>query len=251
MLISLTMRIANRIPVRSLFSMRSLTAAVVGLFALGLPAMGQQDYVGRYDLFVGYTYLDSPKISLSEPGIHIQVGLRTKSWMSMGFDYSRAKGDGLITPDLLPTALQTTLGAQLAGLAAAGRLPAGYTLKVPLESQTQTFAAGPQIAYHGIKWVTPFVRPSMGAIREVAIPKPGDAIATAIVQGLAPTGRKRDWQGFYGVGGGFDFNATKHIALRVQADFVYDHLFNDILRDGRHTIRFSIGPALQWGRNMK
>lgn len=221
------------------------------VLAVSCPIFGQQEYVGRYDAFVGYTYLNSPKISLGEPGFHFQVGMRHRSWMSLGFDYSRATGDGAITADLLPTALQQTLQAQLAGLAALGRLPAGYVLKVPIHSVTQEFAAGPQFGIHRWKYVTPFIRPSMGAIKEIATPKPADAIATAIVAGLTPTGKKEDWQGFYGVGGGADINITKNFAFRVQADLVRDHLFNDILRDSRGTLRFSIGPAVQWGKNMK
>ncbi len=85
----------------------------------------------------------------------------------------------------------------------------------------------------------------------MATPKPTDPIATAVVQQLVPSGSKLDWTGFYGVGGGFDFLATKHVGLRVQADFVYDHLFNDILKDGRKTVRFSIGPAFNFGRNVE
>ncbi len=228
-----------------------VVVSVLILLALSSPAFGQQDYVGKYDVFGGYTYLNSPKISLSEPGFHIQVGMRTRVWLSMGFDYSRATGDGLITPDLLPTELQQTLAAQLKQLAAAGLLPAGYALTVPIYSETQTFAAGPQVGWHKFKHVTPFIRPSMGAIRERATPKPGDPIAAAIVKGLTPAGSKLDWQGFYGVGGGFDLNCGKHFAFRVQADYVWDHLFNDILAEGRSTVRFSVGPAFQWGKNMK
>lgn len=65
-----------------------------------------------------------------------------------------------------------------------------------------------------------------------------------------PTGHKVDWQGFYGIGGGFDVALTKHFGIRTQADYVYDHLFNDLLRDGRWTTRFSIGPCFNFGRNI-
>lgn len=234
--------------IKSLFQ---LVACGLTLCALCLPALGQQEYVGKYDLFVGYAYLSSPKISLGEPGVHVQMGMRYRTWVSLGLDYSHAAGDGMITPDLLPTALQQSLATQLQGLAALGRLPAGYTLKVPLRSETSTFAAGPQFGLHRWKYITPFIRPSIGAIREVATPRPGDAIATAIVQQLAPSGKKTDWTGFYGVGGGADINFTRNFGVRIHADFVRDHLFNDILRDSRGTIRFSVGPAFQWGKNMK
>lgn len=227
------------------------------LFALVLIAVfatpsayAQQTYITKYDAFVGYTYFNSPSISLNQKGVHLQVGMRQRKWYSLGFDYSNAVGDMTLTPELLPDALQATLSGQLRALAAAGRLPAGYALAVKADARTQTFAAGPQLAYRGWKALTPFIRPSMGAIYEVATPKPSDPIATAIVNGLAPEGKKHDWQGFYGVGGGFDVNFSKHYAVRIQADWVYDHLFDDLLKNGRQTVRFSVGPAFNFGRNI-
>jgi hypothetical protein len=47
-----------------------------------------------------------------------------------------------------------------------------------------------------------------------------------------------------------DFILTRHFAIRLQSDVVYDHLFNDILKDGRWTIRFSVGPAFFFGPNI-
>ena len=229
---------------------RTLVPLSLALFLLAPAVFGQQTNVARYDFFTGFTNLNSPKIGLVENGFQMQIGVRPKTWYSIGFDYSRSTGDLTITPDLLPTALQQTLGAQLGGLAAAGRLPAGYKLIVPASSTTQSFALGPQLAFRHFSRVTFFVRPSMGAIREVATPNPQDPIAKVIVAGLAPTGRKVDWQGFYGVGYGFDILFTNHFALRTQGDLVWDHLFNDILAQGRWTNRFSIGPCFNFGRNI-
>jgi hypothetical protein len=70
------------------------------------------------------------------------------------------------------------------------------------------------------------------------------------VQQLAPKGKKTDWQGFYGFGGGFDILFNKHIGWRFQSDLVYDHLFNDLLKDGRFTVRFSVGPCFNFGKNI-
>jgi len=232
----------------------ALAARVLFLLAIlliALPAFGQQNYVSRYDIFTGYTFLDSPKVSLAEHGFHLQAGLRPKTWYSLGFDYSVATGDLTLTPDLLPTALQQSLAAQLGQLAAIGRLPAGYKLSVAANSNTQTFTMGPQLACRKLAKVTLFLRPSIGAIRETATPHPADAIATAIVAGLAPQGKKTDWTYFYGFGGGADFLFSKHVGLRVQADLVRDHLFNDILRESRGTVRFSVGPCFNFGRNIK
>src|ERR1700675_1454984 len=108
------------------------------------PVFGQQAYVSRYDAFAGYTFLDSPRVGLFENGFQFQVGVRPKTWYSLGFDYSISAGVLALTPNLLTSALQQQLGAQLQLLAAVGLLPPGYMLSVPAHSRTQTFAAGPQ-----------------------------------------------------------------------------------------------------------
>jgi hypothetical protein len=213
-------------------------------------AYGQQNYVTRYDVYAGYAFMDSPHIGLFENGVQTQAGIRLRQWVSLGVDYSYTRGNLTLTPDLLPDALAQQLQGQLVQLAKAGMLPSGYSLVVPAHSETQSFAAGPQFAYRGFERVTLFVRPSFGAVHEAATPKPGDPIAAAIVAQLAPTGRKTDWQGFYGFGSGLDLILTKHVSLRVQSDLAYDHLFNDILKDGRWTVRFSVGPCFNFGKNI-
>ena len=224
--------------------------ALVALFMLVLPASGEQSYVTRYDVYTGFTYFNSPKVGLTEHGFHLQAGFRPKLWYSVGFDYSVANGSLTLTPDVLPTALQQQLGAQLAQLAALGRLPAGYKLAVTSDSNTQTFEMGPQLAWRHFEHITLFLRPALGAMREVATPTPADPIAKAIVAGLAPHGKKTDWTYFYGFGGGVDFLFSNHFGLRVQADLVRDHLFNDIIRESRGTVRFSVGPCFNFGRNI-
>jgi hypothetical protein len=214
-------------------------------------ALGQQTYVGRYDVYAGYAYLNSPHISLAESGFQTQVGYRLRTWVTLGFDFSTETGDTKITPNLLLTSLQQQLGGELQQLIAAGQIPAGYSLVVPIHSGTQTYAGGPQFSYHGLKWATLFVRPAVGLIHETATPHAGDPVATAIVAQLAPSGKKIDTVIFYGFGGGADLNISKHVALRIQADFVHDHLFDDLLKDSRNTVRFGIGPAFQFGSNVK
>jgi len=206
-------------------------------------AVGQQTYVSRYDAYVGYAFLDSPHVSLFENGVHSQFGVRPKTWYSLGFDYSLSAGDLTLTPNLLTTSLQDQLRQVL---------PPGYILSVPAHSRTQTFAGGPQFSYRHYSKVTLFVRPSFGAIHERATPhpNPSDPIAVAIVKELAPSGYKTDWTAFYGFGGGADLLFSKHLAVRVQADLVYDHLFSDLLKDGRLTTRFSIGPCFNFGKNI-
>ena len=224
---------------------------LLALLLVALPAFCQQDTITRFDAFAGLTYLNSPHISLAERGFHVQAGVRPKTWLSLGFDYSRATGDVTILPAMLLPTLQQTLGAQLGALMAAGKVPTTYQLTVPAHSVTHTFAVGPQFAYRHFKQFTLFVRPSAGAMRERATPHPGDLIAAGIVGQLAPAGSKLDWVKFYGFGGGIDLAPQSPVCFRVQFDLVRDHLFNDLLKDARNTVRVSIGPAFNFGRNIK
>jgi hypothetical protein len=232
---------------------KALPLLTVALLFLATPAFGQQTYVSRYDLFAGYTFLNSPHVSLFENGFHFQFGVRPKTWYSLGVDYSVSSGSLTLTPNLLTNSLQQQLGTELGGLILEGVIPSSYALVVPSDSLTQTITGGPQLAYRHFKKVTLFVRPSVGAIHETATPQPSssDAVAKAIVAQLAPSGKKTDWTLFYGFGGGADFLFTKHVGLRVQSDLVYDHLFNDLLRDGRLTVRFSVGPCFNFGKNIR
>jgi hypothetical protein len=232
-----------------------LTRTVIVLVALSplfiTPhASAQQSYVGLFDLYGGFAYLDSPNINLQQRGFHIQAGLNARTWLALGFDYSRLTGHTDIVPDQLTTSLQQTLGGQIAGLIAAGVIPPNYSLVVPFDATTQTFAAGPQLMIRHWSAVTLFVRPSIGAIHETATLHATDPISQAVVMQLAPTGVKEDWTGFYGFGGGAEFNFGPHFSLRAQADFVHNHLFSDVLRSGRNATRLSIGPAFHFGRNI-
>jgi hypothetical protein len=209
-----------------------------------------QTYVGRFDAYGGFMYLDSPHINLAERGFHLQAGVRARRWLSLGFDYSISTGHTTLTPDLLTLSLQEQLRTQFAELIAAGVIPPTYTLRVPIDSTTATFAAGPQFAWRRWPLVTLYIRPSIGAIHETATPHALDPVAAAVIAQLAPSGKKEDWTPFYGFGGGFDLNFSKYTSIRVQADFVHDHLFSDLLKDGRNTVRLSVGPAFQFGRNI-
>jgi len=228
-----------------------LPLLMVTLLLLVAPAAGEQSYVSRYDIYGGYTFLDSPHVSLFENGFHFQAGVRPATWYSLGFDYSISGGSLTLTPGLLTTATQQELSGLLQELALAGQLPAGYSLAVPSHSRTQTFTGGPQFSYRHFSKVTLFVRPAVGAIYEVATPQPTDAISKLVVTALAPSGKKTDTTIFYGFGGGADFMFSKHVGVRVQTDLVYDHLFNDLLKDGRFTTRFSVGPCFNFGKNIR
>src|SRR5215475_3729847 len=201
--------------------------AILSMFAA--PAFSQETYVTRYDFSAGYTFLDSPQIGLFENGFNLQAAVRPRTWYAVGFDYTNTRGDTTLTAGLLPV----ELAALLARLAAEGLVPPGFALAVPTHSFTQTFAMGPLLTFRHFQHVTFFVRPSLGAVRETGTPKPRDPVTAAVVRFLVPAGKKTDWAGFYGFGGGADLILTRRFGIRLQSDVVYDHLFNDILRDGR------------------
>jgi hypothetical protein len=225
-------------------------ALVAILSMCAASAFSQQTDVTRYDASAGYTFLDSPHIGLFENGFNLQTAVRPRTWYALGFDYTNARGDTTFTAGLLPIALQRDLAALLAQLAAEGLVPPNFVLAVPTHSFTQTFAMGPLLTFRHFQHVTFFMRPSLGAIRKTIMPKAHDPVTATVVQALVPAGKKTDWTGFYGFGGGADFILTRHFAIRLQSDVVYDHLFNDILKDGRWTVRFSVGPTFFFGPNI-
>lgn len=221
------------------------------LILLASAGFGQQTYVTRFDGYVGYAFLDSPHVNLFENGLAAQFGFRPKTWLSLGFDYSYSRGDLSLTPNLLLPSLLPDLAPILAAA------PAGYQLAVPARSVTQTFALGPELVYRHMTHVTLFFRPVYaGLIHESATPSATDPFQTAAVHGfqqlgLVPaSGTKTDNAGFIGFGGGFDVLFGKHFGWRTQADLVYDHLFGDLLADGRFTVRFSTGPCFNFGKNI-
>jgi hypothetical protein len=236
----------------------SLGALLFALVVLAVPLHAQQTDVARFDAFVGYTFLDSPHVNLFENGIGGQFGVRPKTWLTVGVDYTFTRGPLTLTPNLLQPSLQAALGQELQQLGAAG-VPIPGAIVIPAHSVTQTIAAGPELVYRHMKHVTLFFRPIfLGMIHEAATPKPDPTVPVEgfIVEGfqslgLVPaSGTKTDNVLFYGFGGGFDILFSRHLAWRTQADMVYDHLFSDLLKDGRLTARFSVGPCFNFGKNI-
>lgn len=230
-----------------------LNFAAFGLLAMvgyAPVALAQQDYVGRFDAYAGFAYFESPAINLPERGYHVQFGYNMKPWLATAFDYSNANGTLALIPAYLPKPLETELDTLFAGLIAAGALPPTYNASVSTDVFTQTFAAGPALVIRRFHHFAILLHPSLGAVREVATPHPDDPLKKSLVATLISGPNKLDWQGFYGIGGGLDIGVTRHIGLRMQGDLVYDHLFNDILRNGRWTVRASVGPSFHFGHNI-
>lgn len=222
--------------------MKSLWTLAIFLCVSSL-ASAQQEYVGRYDAFGGFSYLSSAKLNLAERGFNGQFGVNVNRWFALGADYSIFTGHSAIRPQDLKPSIQLQLAPFLPLL--------GANTSIPFDSTTYTFTAGPQINFRQLKWVTFFVRPAIGGMHETATLKPVGPVQALLVQQLAPTGKKSDLQPFYGAGGGFDINASNHFALRVGVDYVHVNLFQDLLAEGRNSVRVSVGPSFRFGHNVE
>ena len=224
---------------------RACKISLIALLLISTFTFAQQDYVPRFDTFTGFSYLASPKMNLYQRGFNGEFGVNATRWLALGVDYSILKGNSSI----LPKELDPSITAKLAAFAPL--FPPGYQLYVPFEATTQTFSAGPQVNFRHWKPVTVFVRPALGAIHESVTPHPVDPIQGAVVSALVPSGHKRDTTYFYGVGGGFDINASRHVGLRVGVDFVHTFLFEGFLAESRNSVRISVGPTFRFGRNVE
>jgi outer membrane protein with beta-barrel domain len=205
-------------------------------------AFAQQDYVARYEAFTAYSYLTSPKLNLAERGFNGSLGVNVNRWFTLGADYSIFTGHSDIFPQDLTTAIQLQLAAVV---------PPGVPILLPFDSTTYTFAAGPQFALRKFKWVTLFARPGLGGLHETATLKPNTPLTTALVAQLAPGGKKTDLELFYGVGGGFEINASKHVGVQATFDYVHTNLFQGFLNSSRNSLRISVGPTFRFGGNVK
>ncbi len=211
--------------------LRLLVITIVASFSLSAAA---QQTVNRFDLFTGYSHLSSPSVKLGQNGFNTSFGVNAKRWLALGADFSIFTGDGAIPLS------DTKIKAQVIPL-----LPPGVTNPdIPFSASTYTFAAGPQINIRHFDKVMFFVRPGLGMLHERATLKGSLAAGLGPVLGLSL--KQTDTTYFYGFGGGFDINASKHMGLRFSVDFVHTPLFNDLL-EPRNAVRISVGPTFKWG----
>jgi hypothetical protein len=84
--------------------MRKLFLAAL-LLSLSVCAFAQQDYVGRFDVFTGFSYLDSPKLDLEQHGFNTQIGYNARRWLALGLDYSIQFGHASLVPSDLSKGL--------------------------------------------------------------------------------------------------------------------------------------------------
>jgi hypothetical protein len=203
----------------------------------------KQEYVGQYDAYFGFAYLTTPNMNLAERGWQAQFGYNYRRWVALGFDTSYFGGGTSLT---LPMLNNATL-AKLAPYAPL--LPAGFA--VPYHANTYTITGGPQFNYRGFKYVTLFIHPDIGAMHQSVTVKPTSPLMGGIAQGLlGPSMSTSEWVGFYGVGGGLDINASKHVGIRLQSDWVYTSLFDNLLRNPQYTWRMSASPTFRFGKNV-
>jgi hypothetical protein len=207
--------------------------------------VAQQEYVGHYDAYFGFAYLTTPNMNLAQRGWQAQFGYNYRRWLAFGFDTSYFGGNSSIT---LPQLNNATL-AKLSPILPL--LPPGYRVWAPYHANTYTITGGPQFNYRHFKYVTLFIHPDIGAMHQSVNVHPQDQIMTGIVTGLLGPGMKTSqWSGFYGVGGGVDLNVSTHVAIRLQSDWVYTTLFQDLLRNPQYTWRMSASPTFRFGKNV-
>lgn len=219
--------------------MKHLVACLLAVLVVSTLAFGQENYVNRYDVFTGFSYLQTSTLNLNQRGFNGSAGVNVNRWLGLGGDFSVFTGStGL-------SVLDTKLAPLFTPFVPA-RVLAGVT--VPIDTTTYTFAAGPQLNLRKVQKVTFFVRPGLGVFHEsvgVNLTVLGPlASLLASVPGLSS--KMSDTSFFYGGGGGLDINASRHVGLRLSADFVRAHLFSSLL-PVQNNLRLSIGPTWKWG----
>lgn len=214
------------------------------------PALAQQTDINRYTIYTGFDYMTNPTLNLTQRGFDTDFGVTVKPWLGLGVDFS-ASGDAIIsgggTINGTNTMYAPTIGAaheQFPTL-----VPSPNLITVPFKSTTYTIAVGPQFYIRRWRKVTFLIRPGLGAIHESAdltFP-PGLGGLFALLNTPAPKSHQTDTTWFIGLGGGFDLNLSRHVALRFTADWINTHLFSDLLTDRQNYMRLTIGPTFRWG----
>jgi hypothetical protein len=218
---------------------------VLLLLATALICFSQQTDVRQFVAFGAFSYLSTPSLNLTQRGFDGAFGYNVRSWLSLGFDFSYASGHSSLLPHDLNAATQEKLAPFLP------LLPPGFVLRVPYNSSTYTYEAGPLFNYRRLKKVTLFVRPVLGALHTNFTAKPDNPIVTQIVSGLLNRNTsKSDTVVFYGLGGGIAWEITPQFGLCVASDLAHYDFFSNLLNGGRNSVRVVVGPKFSFGKNI-
>lgn len=227
--------------------MRPRTLSVVLLFILltSLTCFSQQTDIRQFSTFTAFSYLSTPSLNLTQRGFDGDFGVNVRSWITLGGDFSYNGGHSSLVPSDLNANTQAKLAPFLPFL------PPGFVLKVPYNSSTYTYEAGPQFNYRRLKRFTFFARPALGALHASFTAKPADPITAMIVAGLL-NGKtsQSDTVVFYGFGGGVTWEATPNFGIRVASDFVHYNFFSNLLDGGRSSVRITVGTKFNFGKNI-
>ena len=219
--------------------MRRLSIILLILLGMVVPVFAQQTTVNRIDVFTGFSYLSTPSINLNQRGFNGSFGVNVNRWLGLGADFGALTGTTNIVvrktkvPGLLPPAI----------------VPLANNIGVPADATTYTFAAGPQINYRHFQKITLFARPGLGVFHHIAdlnlAPLAPLLRIGVTIPGL--TSHMTDTVPFYGVGGGFDAEVSKHFGFRFSADLVHANPFDNVLKP-QNELRLSIGPRFKFGQ---
>ncbi len=228
--------------------MKRVLLCSFAIFVCYLPALAQQTDINRYTLFTGFDYMISPARNLTERGFESDFGVTVKPWLGLGADFS-AIGSQILSGAGTINGSETVYAPLLIANEGLGAPPPS-SVNVPFTSTSYTFAAGPQFYLRKWKAVTFFARPGFGGIHEKAnITLPPQLGQLLTMLGVSvPNAHQTDTALFFGLGGGFDLNVSRRIALRFGTDWVNTHLFTDLLTNRQNYVRFSIGPTFRWGK---
>jgi len=224
--------------------MRKIVVVVLLILMLSALGYSQQAYVGRFDGFGSYSYFASPSLNPAARGFNGQAGVNLRRWLAMGFDFSVWDGHTSIVPSMLNPTVQANLAATLPP----SLIP---SVSIPYSARIYEYAAGPQINFRKFKWATLFIHPDLGAIHVDVTANPTTPLQTMLVNNLLPGGKSSDTVVFWGVGGGIEWNVSKHLSIRTAADVVRLNMFESMLNGARNNVRFSVGPAIHFGGNVE
>jgi hypothetical protein len=229
--------------------MRPKIIGALTLFVLlaTLTCYSQQEYVSRYDAYGSYSTLSTPSLNLIQRGFDGEFGWNARRWVALGGDFSIFTGHTDLSPKNLNSKTQAALAPYIPLLIAHG-----IPIAMPYDSTTSTYSVGPQFNMRKFKAITLFARPALGALHVSITARPNNPYMGAIAAGmLGKSMQSSDTVLFYGFGGGFDLNASKHFGIRAAADFVHFDMFSNLLNGGRNTVRFSVGPTFRFGPNVE